>query len=57
MSGYVFGVAKKIAVKPVVAVLNGSGPARIKMGKVTVSLPDTGRGAAVSEFAKACKLD
>ncbi len=30
MSGYVFGVAKKIAVKPVVAVFNGSGPALIK---------------------------
>ena len=28
-----------------------------KMGKVTVTLPETGRAAAVSEFAKACKLD
>ena len=57
MSGYVFGVAKNIAVKPVVAVLNASGPAIAKMGKVTVNLPDIGRAAAVSEFAKACQLD
>jgi hypothetical protein len=57
MSGFVFGVAKKIAVKPVIAVLSKPGPAIVKMGKVTVNLPETGRAAAVSEFAKACKLD
>jgi hypothetical protein len=57
MSGFVFGVAKKFAVKPVVAVLAGSGPAIVKMSKVTVNLPDKGHAEAVSEFAKACKLD
>ena len=57
MSGFVFGVAKKIAVNPVIAVLEGSGPAIIEMGKVTVTLPETGRAEAVSEFAKVCKLD
>jgi len=57
MSGFVFGVAKKIAVRPVVAVLESAGPVMAKMGKVTVTLPETGRAEAVSEFAKACKLD
>jgi hypothetical protein len=57
MSGFVFGVAKKFAVKPVVAALQGPGPTIIKMGKVTVTLPEKGRAEAVSEFAKACKLD
>ena len=57
MSGFVFGVAKKIAVKPVIAILGTSGPAMVEMGKVTVNLPETGRAEAVSEFAKACKLD
>jgi hypothetical protein len=57
MSGFIFGVAKKFAVRPVVAVLEASGPTVIKMGKVTVTLPETGRAEAVSEFAKACKLD
>jgi hypothetical protein len=32
MSGFVFGVAKKIAVKPVVAVLEASDPVIVKMG-------------------------
>ena len=57
MSGFVFGVAKKIAVKPVIAMLGTSGPAMVEMDKVTVNLPETGRAEAVSEFAKACKLD
>ena len=42
MSGYVFGVAEKFAVKPVIAVLSVSGPATAKMGKVTVNLPEHG---------------
>ena len=57
MSGFVFGVAKKIAVKPVIAVLENAGPAIAKMGNVTVTLPEPGRAEAVSEFAKVCKLD
>jgi hypothetical protein len=57
MSGFIFGVAKPIAVKPVLAVLKTSGPAVVKMGKVTANLPGQGRAAAVAEFAKVCKLD
>jgi hypothetical protein len=57
MSGFVFGVARKIAVKPVIAVLATPGPAMVEMGKVTVDLPETGRAEAASEFAKVCKLD
>jgi hypothetical protein len=57
MSGFVFGEARKFAVKPVVAVLEGAGPTVVKMSKVTVTLPEKGRAEAVSEFAKACKLD
>jgi len=53
MSGFVFGVAKKFAVKPVVAVLAGAGPTVIEMSKVTVTMPEKGRAEAVSEFAKA----
>jgi len=57
MSGFIFGVAKAIAVKPVLAVLKTPGPAIVKMGKVTANLPDQGRAAAVAQFAKVCKLD
>lgn len=57
MSGFVFGMAKTIAVKPLLAVLEASGPASVKMGQVTTTLPEKGRAAAVSEFAKACTLD
>jgi hypothetical protein len=57
MSGFIFGVANEIAVKPVVGVLAAKGPATVKMSTVTLDLPETGRAAAVSEFAKACKLD
>jgi len=57
MSGFIFGVAKAIAVKPALAVLKTPGPAIVKMGKVTANLPDPGRAAAVAQFAKVCKLD
>ncbi len=57
MSGYVFGVAKKFAVKPVVAVLGGPGPALVKMEKNELTLPDQGRAEELSKFAKVCKLD
>ena len=56
MSGYVFGVAKKFAVKPVVAVLSGP-PALAKMEKNELTLPDQGRAEELSKFAKVCKLD
>lgn len=57
MSGFVFGMAKKIAVKPLLALLEVTGPASVNMGKVTATLPEKGRAGAVSEFAKACTLD
>jgi hypothetical protein len=52
MSGFVFSVAKKIAVKPVVAVLEASDPVIVKMGKLTTNLPDKGRAAAVSKLRR-----
>ena len=51
MSGYVFGVAKKFAVKPVVAVLGGPGPALVKMEKNELTLPEQGRA---EELGKIC---
>ncbi len=57
MSGFIFGVAKAIAVEPVFAVLKAPGPAIAKMGKVTANLPGPGRAAAIAQFAKVCKLD
>lgn len=57
MSGYVFGVAKRFAVKPVVAVLGGSGPALVKMEKNELTLPEQGRTEELGKFAKAGKLD
>jgi len=57
MSGFIFGLAKNIAVKPVLAVLKASGPAIVKMGEVTTNLPEKGRAEALAKFAKACKLD
>ena len=57
MSGFVFGVVKKFAVKPVVAVLGGAGPTLVKMGKNELTLPDKGRADELAKFAKACKLD
>ena len=53
MSGDVFGVAKKFAVKPVVAVLGG---ALVKMEKTELTLPEQGRAEELSKFAKVCKL-
>jgi hypothetical protein len=57
MSGYVFGVAKKFAVKPVVAVLGGPRPALVNMEKTGLTLPEQGRAEELSKFAKVCKLD
>ncbi|MGZ8415656.1 MAG: hypothetical protein ACXWVQ_01525 [Methyloceanibacter sp.] len=57
MSGYIFGVAKQFAVKPVVAMLGGSGPALVKMEKNELTLPEQGRAEELGKFAKACKLD
>jgi hypothetical protein len=50
-------VAKKFAVKPVVAVLGGPGPALVKMEKNELTLPDQGRAEELSKFAMVCKLD
>ena len=50
-------VAKKFAVKPVVAVLGGPGPALVKMEKNELTLPEQGRAEDLSKFAMVCKLD
>lgn len=57
MSGYVFGLAEKFAVKPVITVLQESGPGVVKMNKTSVNLPEKGRAEAVTQFANACKLE
>ena len=57
MSGYIFGVAKQFAVKPVLAVLGAAGPALVKMEKNELSLPEQGRAEQLGKFAKTCKLD
>jgi hypothetical protein len=57
MSGFLFAEARNFKVKPVIELLKPKGPASVKTGNVVTALPDEGRAAAVSEFAKACKLD
>lgn len=52
-----YGMAKGSAVKPLLAVLKGSGPATVKMGKAATTLPEKGRAEALAKFAKACRLD
>jgi len=57
MNGFIYGMAKGFAVKPLLAVLKGSGPATVKMGKAATTLPEKGRAEALGKFAKACRLD
>ena len=55
MSGYVFGVAKKFAMKPVVAVLGGPWPALVKMEKNELTLPDQGRAEELSKLVRSAR--
>jgi hypothetical protein len=57
MSGFHFAEAKGFKIKPVIALLQEKGPITAKTGKVVSALPEKGRAAKLSEFAKACKLD
>ena len=57
MSGFHFAEAKNFKIKPVIALLKKKGPATAKTGKLVSTLPDKERAAAVSAFARACKLD
>jgi HSP20 family molecular chaperone IbpA len=57
MSGFLFAEARNFKVKPVIELLKPKGEASAKTGNVVTTLPDDGRAEAVSEFAKACKLD
>jgi len=57
MNGFIYGMAKGFAVKPLLTVLKGSGPATVKMGKAATTLPEKGRAEALGKFAKACRLD
>jgi hypothetical protein len=57
MSGFLFAEARNFKVKPVIELLKPKGEASAKTGNVVTTLPDDGRADAVSEFAKACKLD
>ena len=57
MSGFHFAEAKGFKIKPLIALLQEKGPISAKAGKVVSVLPEKGRAAQLSEFAKACKLD
>jgi hypothetical protein len=57
MTGFHFAEAKGLKVKPVVEVFKGKGAATIRTGTLTTLLPETGRAAALAEFARGCALD
>jgi len=57
MSGFHFAEAKGFKIKPLIALLKEKGPITAKAGKIVSVLPEKGRAAQLSEFAKACKLD
>jgi hypothetical protein len=57
MSGIHFVEAKGFKIKPLIALLQEKGPITAKAGKLVSVLPEKGRAAQLSEFAKACKLD
>jgi hypothetical protein len=57
MSGFHFAEARGFKIKPVIALLKAKGAVAVKSGNVVVSLPEKGRAAELSAFAKVCKLD
>ncbi len=57
MSGYHFAEAKGFKIKPLIALFHEKGPVTAKAGKIVSVLPEKGRDAQLSAFAKACKLD
>ena len=57
MSGFHFAEAESFKIKPVMALLKQKGAVTVKTGKVVSSLPEKGRAAELSAFAKVCKLD
>lgn len=57
MNGYIYGMAEKFPVRPLLGVLKGDGPVTVKMGAATATLPEAGRADAVSAFDGDCKLD
>jgi hypothetical protein len=57
VKGKIATEARNFKVKPVIELLKPKGAASAKTGNVVTTLPDDGRAEAVSEFAKACKLD
>ena len=56
-TGFIYGEAGDIAVKPILKVLEQKGPVTMKSGANAVELSDAGRAEAVAEFAKDCSLD
>jgi hypothetical protein len=57
MSGFHFAEARRFKIKPVIALLKEKGPVTVKTGGIVSSLPEKGRAAELSAFAKVCKLD
>ncbi len=56
-SGLTVAEASDIKVKPVIAVLNETGPVTVKVGETSTTLGEQGRADAVTKFAADCKLD
>jgi len=57
MSGFHFAEAEGFKIKPVMALLKQKGAVTVKTGSIVSSLPEKGRAAELSAFAKVCKLD
>jgi hypothetical protein len=52
-----FAEGKNFRVKPLLETFKAKGPITVKTAEVVTTLPEDGRAEAVSQFAKACKLD
>jgi hypothetical protein len=57
MSGFHFAKAEGFKVKPVIALFEEAGPVTVKTGEVATILPDKGRAAEFTKFAKTRTLD
>ncbi|MGI8724441.1 MAG: hypothetical protein ACR2J1_03580 [Methyloceanibacter sp.] len=52
-----FAESGEVPPEPILTVLRSPGPVTVKLGFTTKTLSDAGREAAVTQFAKDCKLD
>lgn len=56
-TGTTFAEATDFKVKPILEVLGNEGPLSLAIGKMSATLSDAGRAAAVAQFGKDCKLN